>query len=62
MRVRRGVPITNNAFGFRLGRHTTKIIPFLRRRVETYRERKKDLHMVFIVLEKNYDKFPRDVL
>ncbi|XP_070054286.1 secreted RxLR effector protein 78-like [Nicotiana tomentosiformis] len=62
VRVRRLGSIFDNQFGFMPGRSTTEAIHIILRLVERYRDRKKDLHMVFIHLKKAYDKVCRKVL
>ena len=61
-RLRQETRVSDNQFGFMPGRSTMEAIYLLRRLMERYRDRKKDLHMVFIDLENKYDRVSRDIL
>jgi hypothetical protein len=54
--------VIKNQFGFMPGRSTIKAIFLIRQLMKRYRGQKKDLHIIFIDLEKDYDKVPRNVM
>jgi hypothetical protein len=54
--------ISMNKFGFMHERSTMEAIFLIRQVIERYKDQKKDLHMVFIDLEKADDKIPRNLM
>jgi len=61
-RLRENTNRSKNQFNFMLGRSTAEAIHLLGRFIEFYSDRKKDLYMVSIYLEKVYNRVPRRVL
>lgn len=61
-RLRNDIFISENQFGFIPHRSTTEAIYLIIRPMEVYRNMKKDLHMIFIDLEKAYDRVSHEIL
>ena len=54
--------ISENQFGFISGRSTIEAIFSLKQLMKKYRAKRKNLSMVFIDLEKNYNRVPREFI
>jgi Reverse transcriptase (RNA-dependent DNA polymerase) len=60
-RLRKLTTVSKNQFGFMSGRSIMDMIFLIRQLMERHREQKKDLYMIFIDLEKAYDKISRNI-
>jgi hypothetical protein len=61
-RLRGVTNVTENQFDFMPERSIMEAIFLIRQLMQRCREQKKDLHMIFIDLEKTYDKVSRNVM
>ena len=61
-RLRDSVEISKQQYGFMPGKETTDTMFALRMLMEKYREGQRKLHCVFVNLEKDYDRVPREEL
>jgi Reverse transcriptase (RNA-dependent DNA polymerase) len=61
-RLRKLTTVSKNQFGFIPGRSTMKAIFLIRQLMKRHREKKNDLHMIFIDLKKAYVKISRNIM
>jgi hypothetical protein len=61
-RLRGVTNVTENQFAFMTGKSTMEAIFSVSQLMKRCREQKKDLYMIFIDLEKAYDKVTRNIM
>ena len=61
-KLRQNIKILENQFEFTMGQSVTEALYLLHQLIERFRERRRNLHMLFTDLEIADDKVPREVL